>query len=105
VTGGLLGVWFLVRATNLAAYGAGSLWQSSGIASNVLGGLPVWTLLRLAGYAAAIVLLAEPLLTSNWSLPYYLTKRRRLLLVSAILLGSGLLLELILPAAWRTLFT
>jgi hypothetical protein len=104
VTGGLLGVWFLVRATNLAAYGAGALWQSSGVAINVLGGLPVWTLLRLAGYAGAIVLLAEPLLTGNWALSYYITKRRRLLLVSASLLLSGLLLELILPTAWRSLF-
>lgn len=105
LTGGLAGVWFLVRATNLAAFGAGSLWASSEATLNGLGGLPLWTLLRLAGYAGGIVLLAEPLLTRNWSFAYYLTERRTLILVAILLLVSGLLLELILPNAWRALFT
>jgi hypothetical protein len=104
LTGGLLGVWFLVRAANLAAYGAGVLGHDSGLFFNSIAGLPLWTLLRLAGYAGFVVLLAEPLFSRNWSPAYYLASRRRLLLISVTLLGLGLLLEVVLPGAWRTLF-
>jgi hypothetical protein len=104
LTGGLLGVWFLVRAANLAAYGAGALAHDSGLFFNSIAGLPLWTLLRLAGYAGLVALLAEPLFSRNWSPAYYLASRRRLLLGSASLLALGLLLEIALPGAWRTLF-
>jgi hypothetical protein len=105
VTGGLVGVWFLVRAVNLAAYSAGALWQSSGFVGHLFAGLPLWTLLRLAGYGGFVVLLAEPLFTGRWSPGYYWRHRRRLLLLSATLLALGLILEVILPGLWRTLFS
>lgn len=105
LTGGLLGVWSLVRAANLAAYGAGLLWQDSGQPINLVAGLPIWTLLRLAGYAGFVVLLGAPLFSGNWSPRYYLTHHRRLLVVSTALLLLGLLLESILPGVWRLLFT
>jgi hypothetical protein len=103
-SGGLLGIWFLVRAANLTAYGAGALWQTSGDSFAVFGGLPLWALLRLAGYAGFVTLLAEPLFSGNWSLRYYLTNRRRLLLISAGLLGAAILLELTIAQVWPTLF-
>ena len=104
LSGGLVGLWFLMRATNLAAYGAGMLWLDTGQMVSVIAGLPVWTLLRIAGYAGLVVLLAEPLFTRNWQFGHYLSDRRTLLLASTALLVAGLLLELILPGAWRALF-
>jgi hypothetical protein len=80
------------------------LWQDTGQIVNLIAGLPLWTLLRLAGYAGFVVLLAEPLFTGNWTLRHYLGERRTLLLASTALLVAGLLLELILPGAWRRLF-
>jgi hypothetical protein len=103
-TGGLLGVWFLVRTANLAGYGAGVLGHDSGLFFNSVAGLPVWTLLRLAGYAGLVVVFAEPLFSRNWSPAYYLASRRRLLLGSVLLLALGLLLEIALPGIWRSLF-
>jgi hypothetical protein len=103
VSGGLVGLWFLMRAVNLVAYGAGALWQQTGSLTGLLAGLPLWSLLRLAGYAGFVILLAEPFFTGNWRLHHYWTERRRLLLASTLLLILGLLLELILPGVWRTL--
>ncbi len=104
VTGGLAGIWLFVRALNLAGFDAGLLGSTIGGTQGFIAGLPFWTLLRLMGYAIFIVVLAEPLLTSNWSPAYYLSKRRIPLLVGTILLLLGLLLELILPNTWRTVF-
>ena len=104
LTGGLVGVWFVVRAANLGAYSAGVLWQDSGLLFNLFAGLPIWTLLRLAGSAGLVVLLAEPLMSGNWSLRYYVSHRRALLVTSSLLLGAGLVLELLLPNLWRNLF-
>lgn len=103
-TGGLVGVWFLVRAANITGFGMGALIAPLGGFSHLLGALPLWTLVRLAGYAGAVVYLAEPLLTGNWSMRYYGNERRRLLLVVVGLLCLGLLLEFLLPGTWRTLF-
>lgn len=104
LTGGLVGVWFLVRAANLAAYGAGVLWYDSGQIINLFAGLPIWTVLRLSGYAGFVALLGTPLFSGNWSLRYYLNHHRRLVIVSVGLLLLGLVLELILPGVWRMLF-
>jgi hypothetical protein len=104
VSVGLIGVWFLVRALNLAAFTMGSLLHVIDSPGALLGAFPLWTLLRIGGYAGLVILLAEPLLTSNWRLPFYLRERRRLLLIAVTLTLLGLLLELILPGAWRTTF-
>lgn len=101
---GLVGIWFLVRALNLAAFTMGSLMLAIGEAKAVIGALPLWSLIRITGYAGMVIVLAEPLLTSNWNPAFYLRERRRLLLISATLLVLGLLLELFLPNLWRTLF-
>jgi hypothetical protein len=94
---GLVGIWFLVRLVNQAAYGTGILLASLQDPGQSLLVLPYWTLLRAAGYAGLIVLCAEPLLTYNWSPGYYWQQHRRLLLVSVTLVLLGLLLELFLP--------
>jgi hypothetical protein len=104
LSGGLIGVWFLVRAANLTGYSAGALLLASGAPVVLFAALPLWTLLRIAGYAGLVTLLAEPLLTSNWTPGYYLTTRRRLLLVSVTFVIASLLLELSLPSFWRALF-
>ncbi len=102
-SGGLIGIWFLVRAVNLTGYGIGAVMVALGGWRHLLAALPLWNLIRLTGYAGFIVLLAEPLLTGNWSLQYYRT-HGRLLLVASFLLILGLLLEFILPGTWRSIF-
>ncbi len=104
LSAGLVGVWFLVRALNLAAFNMGVLLVVSDKPLAFLEAVPVWSLLRISGYAGFIILFAEPLLTSNWNPGFYLRERRQLFLVSIILTLVGLLLELILPDFWRTLF-
>ncbi len=102
-SGGLIGIWFLVRAVNLTSYGIGALMVALGGWRHLLAALPFWALIRLAGYAGFIILLAGPLLTSDWSLQYYRTKRR-LLLAATLLLVLGLGLEFFLPGLWRSIF-
>lgn len=104
ISAGLVGLWFLVNATNLVAYSAGALWQDSGALVNIVAGLSPWALLRIAGYAGFVLLLAQPLLTGNWSLRYYQTQQRNLAIWSALLVVLGLILEFILPNLWRQLF-
>jgi len=104
ISGGLIGVWFLTRATNLAGFGVGSLLIPLQGATSLVAALPIWTLVRLAGYGGLIALLAEPLLTGHWALGYYWQERRPLLLWAVGLVALGLLLEAILPSFWRTLF-
>lgn len=103
-SGGLVGFWFLVRAANLVAYSAGVLWQDNGQILNVLAGLGPWALLRVAGYAGFVVLLAQPLLTGYWSPHYYWARQRTLILTSFLLVVLGLVLEFALPGLWRQLF-
>jgi hypothetical protein len=59
--------------------------------------LPLWTLVRVAGYAAGVVLLAEPLLTYTWSPRHYWRNRRGLILFALSLTAAGLALEWVLP--------
>ncbi len=101
---GLIGIWFLVRALNQAAFNMGVLLVVSDTPFAILEAIPFWSLLRISGYAGLVLLLAEPLLTSNWNPFYYLRERRRLLVISILLTLVGLLLEVILPDFWRTLF-
>jgi hypothetical protein len=105
LTGGIVGIWFLMRATNLAGFFSGVLLATSGDPAGFLAMLLPWTLLRLAGYTGFVILLAEPLLTGNWRPAHYLTHRRGLLLASAGLLVLALILEWVLPAPWRAFFS
>ena len=98
VTAGFVGAWVVVRIVNQAAYGTAIIFA---VLENPIMGLlalPIWTLLRVAGEAGFIVLMAEPLLTYTWSPAFYWRKRRGLILVSLGLLIAGLLLELFLPS-------
>lgn len=103
-TGGVVGVWFLVRAVNLAGFFSGVLLNTAVSPAGMIAMLLPWTLLRLAGYAGFIIVLAQPLLTGNWRPAHYLTQHRTLLLVSAALLVLSLLLEWALPGPWRAIF-
>ncbi len=100
-TGGLIGAFFLVRAVNFAAFGMGGL-----LAADVssLAALPIWTLIKLAGYAGLFVLLSRPLLIKDFSATTLFNQNRRLLLISAGLMIGGLLLELFLPGLWSVWF-
>jgi len=101
---GLIGIWFLVKAVNLAAFNMGALLAVSESPFALVAALPLWSLLRISGYAGLVLLLAEPLLTSNWRPSFYLRERRQLLFISILLTLVGLLLELLLPDFWRTIF-
>lgn len=103
VSGGLIGVWFLVKSVNLAGYGMGAILVSLKSTAALFLALPLWTLLRIAGYAGLIALLSEPLLTSNWQPLSYWRNQRRLILIAGGLLLLGLLSELFLPDLWRLL--
>ncbi|MEZ4713971.1 MAG: hypothetical protein R3A44_42700 [Caldilineaceae bacterium] len=103
LTGGLLAVWILVRSVNLAGFYAGSLLVDFPTPLAMLIGLPLWTLLRLAGYAGWAVLAAEPMLIKNWSPGHLLQRHRRLLLISSACVALGLILELTLPGLWKAL--
>lgn len=104
LTGGLVGLWVLMRAVNLAAFEMGALLQSKLSLWTFLSILQPWTLCRLAAYGGLVGLLAEPLLTSNWRPQFYLTLRRRPFMISAALLLLGLFFELTLPTVWRLIF-
>jgi len=101
VSGGLIGIWFLVKSVNLAAYGMGALLVALKSAAGLLLALPFWSLLRIGGYAGLIALLGEPLLTGNWQPRFYWQNHRRLIVTAGLLLLIGLLLELFLPDLWR----
>jgi hypothetical protein len=103
VSGGLVGIWFLVKSVNLAAYSTGVIFVALGSAVGLLLALPFWSLLRIAGYTGLITLLSQPLLMSNWQPLFYWNSRRRLIVIASLLLLLGLLLELFLPNLWRFL--
>lgn len=96
-TAGLVGMWFLMRVVNLAAYSAGILWSTLEVPLHLLLILPYWTLTRIAAYAGLVILLAQPLLTYTWSPLTFWRSQRTLILTSLGLLLLALLLEIILP--------
>ncbi len=104
VSAGLIGIWFLVKAANLAAYSMGILLAAIGSGIGVIGTIPLWSLARIAGYAGLVALLSGPTIHGNWRPQFYWQTQRRLVLISVALLALGLLLELFLPNLWRTLF-
>jgi hypothetical protein len=103
-TAGLVGNWFLMRAVNFTGYGIGVTLAALSLPNALFAALPLWHLLRIAGYAGFVVVLAEPLLTGNWALSYYLAHRRRVLLISSGLWLLGLVLELLLAPFWYRWF-
>lgn len=109
VTAGLIGVWLLVRAVNLAGFYAGSVVNAVGSFGGILPGLPIWTVLRILSYICFISICAEPITTGNWSISHYLynaefPQRRGILMAAIFLLLASIVLELILPNIWRTMF-
>lgn len=109
VTAGLIGIWLLVRAVNLAGFYAGSVVNSVSSFSGILPGLPIWTVMRILSYICFISICAEPITTGNWSIGHYLynakfPQRRRILMTAVFLLLASIVLELILPDIWRTMF-
>lgn len=96
-TAGLVGNWLVMRDLNLAAYSTGVLLAVLDNPARIPLTIPWWTLLRVAGYAGLVVVLAEPLLTYTWSPSHYWRNRRRLLLTSVALVIAGLLAEWVLP--------
>jgi hypothetical protein len=103
LTGGVLGNWFLARAANLAGFMAGSLWLATGTMAALPLAIPIWTIIRIAAFAGMVIILSEPLLTSNWSIRYYLTARKSFAIVVVVLLVVSALAEIILPPTWRFL--
>lgn len=102
LSAGLAGLWFLMRAVNQLGYAAGRL-AAGGGAGLVLGLMP-WRLVTIVGYAGSVLLLAQPLLRSNWSVAFYFGRQRRLAVASVTLIVLGLLLELTLPGLWRSMW-
>lgn len=97
ITAGLVGTWFLVRLVNQAAYGTGILLATLANPAQSFLVIPYWTLLRAAGYGGLVVLCAMPLLTSRWSPSYYWQHHRKLIVISLVLVGHGIIVELFLP--------
>lgn len=102
LSGGVIGIWFFVRALNLTIFSMGGLMLVMENSAALLAALPLWGILRTLGYAGAVVLLAEPLLTGNWNPFYYWRNRRQLIIATSALVVAGLLLEFLLPDFWRT---
>jgi hypothetical protein len=100
-SGGLVGVWSLVRLANLTAFGAGHL---LGVLGSPLW-LPVvlapWHLLQLAGASSLVVLLAEPLWVVRGVTGSWFRQRRRWLLFGLLIYLAGVVAEAVLPAFWR----
>ena len=101
ITGGLIGNWFLVRVVNLTAFTAAVLVHPRNGPASLVFGVPLWSLLRISGFAGLNVILAEALLLNHWSPTYYWRTHRRLLLWSTTLVVAGVLLELLLAPYWN----
>ncbi len=104
VSGGLVGVWFLMRAVNHLAFGGAMLVQSAGGVAGFMAALQPWALLRIAGYVGLLPFFALPGYTGDWFPWRHSPARRRLFLISGALLLGGLTLEAFLPALWAGWF-
>jgi hypothetical protein len=102
VTGGLVGIWYLVRMANLAAFSAGHLLGILGSPLWIGVALPLWSILQIVGAAGLVVIGAEPLLADRFAaLGSWLTRRRRLLLWFGAIYAAGVLAEWVLPTFWH----
>ncbi len=98
LSAGFLGVWVVVNVLNRAGFGMGVLLSALANGGDAFFTLPLWTLLRVAGYAVATVIFAEPLLTGAWSPRRLWSARRGLLLTALGLIAAGLVLEPLLSS-------
>lgn len=101
VSGGVVGVWFLVRMANLAAFSAGHLLGILGSPLWIVVALPIWSVLQLIGASGLVAVCAEALLADRFALGAWLARRRRALLVSGAIFAAGLMAEWLLPAFWH----
>lgn len=100
ISGGLIGIAFLVRSVNLYAFGAATAWMTSGSVWGLLAALEPWWLLRIGAYVGLIATCALPGYTGKWSSSQWQPAERWLLINSFILLVVALSLEFILPGIW-----
>lgn len=103
LTAGLVGAWFLMKAANLAAFGAASLAPTLPNPLWILVALPVWSILQVIGGGGLLVLLAEPLASGKMTAGLHeLGRSRRLpLLLFGSMFVLGILLEFVLPPFWH----
>ncbi|MCL4825778.1 MAG: hypothetical protein KJZ95_00335 [Caldilinea sp.] len=100
-TGGVIGVWSLVRMANLAAFTAGHLLGVLGSPLWIVVALPIWNLLQIVGAGGLVVIFAEPLLVDRFGLRRWFTRRRLALAIFGAIYVAGVLAKLILPAFWH----
>ncbi len=100
LSGGILGVWFLVRTVNLFAFSVATALGATESLWGLLAGLQPWWLLRIVAYVGLVATLALPGYTGKWSPAGWLPGERRLFWTSLALLVLALLLEVLLPGAW-----
>ncbi len=100
ISGGLIGIGFLVRNVNLYAFGAATAWATSSSIWTLLAALEPWWLLRIVAYVGLIATCALPGYTGKWNPATWQPSERWLLMSSLLLLAVSLTLELILPGIW-----
>lgn len=105
VTAGLVGFWLLIRGVNLAAFYSGTILAALSDTANGIGAFPIWTILRLGGYALISLIGGGMLITEAEPFNRYIQRRRTLLFWALGLTLLGLIFELILPDLWRTWFS
>ena len=102
ITGGLVGLWYVVRMANLAGFSAGHLLGILGSPLWIGVALPIWSILQIVGAGGLVVICAEPLLADRFvALGGWLTRRWRHLLWFGAIYAAGVLAEWILPAFWH----
>ncbi|MEJ5247103.1 MAG: hypothetical protein WHS90_05005 [Caldilinea sp.] len=100
-TGGLVGVWSLVRLANLTAFSAGHLLGVLESPLWIFVALPIWSILQLVGATGLVALCAEPMLVDRFAFGRWLQRRRRELLIFGAIYAAGLAAEAVLPAFWH----
>src|SRR5690606_29283082 len=82
ISGGLAGIWFLVRSVNLLAYGVATLWNSAGSVAGLLAGMQPWWILRIVAYVGLVACFAMPGYSGEWNPARWDAGQRRLLWLS-----------------------
>lgn len=102
LTGGLAGIWFLLRSLTLYAFGIAAAWNASGTASAALGAAEPWWPLRIVAYTLLIAVLAMPGFTGEYNVARWPLGRRRVFWWGIGLLAAALLVEALLSTPWAT---